>query len=160
MRMKFLRILPEMWASTSWPLGKATRNIVPGNTWVTEPVNSIGSSLATLLPTTAALLNQRFRPGSWRRQSQSAPALASSFWLAITASVNFFLVKAIGCGKQSLLGISMTEQIVILDFGSQYTQVIARRVRECNVYSTILHFNTPAAEIARMNPSGIILSGG
>jgi GMP synthase (glutamine-hydrolysing) len=56
--------------------------------------------------------------------------------------------------------IFMTEQIVILDFGSQYTQVIARRVRECNVYSTILHYNTPAAEIARMKPSGIILSGG
>ncbi len=54
----------------------------------------------------------------------------------------------------------MIEQIVILDFGSQYTQVIARRVRECNVYSTILHFNTPAAEIAAMKPSGIILSGG
>jgi GMP synthase (glutamine-hydrolysing) len=54
----------------------------------------------------------------------------------------------------------MTEQIVILDFGSQYTQVIARRVRECNVYSTILHYNTPATEIARMKPSGIILSGG
>ena len=54
----------------------------------------------------------------------------------------------------------MTEQIVILDFGSQYTQVIARRIRECNVYSTILHFNTPAAEIAAMKPSGIILSGG
>jgi len=54
----------------------------------------------------------------------------------------------------------MTEQIVILDFGSQYTQVIARRIRECNVYSTIVHFNTPAAEIARMRPSGIILSGG
>ena len=54
----------------------------------------------------------------------------------------------------------MTEQIVILDFGSQYTQVIARRIRECNVYSTILHFNTPATEIAQMKPSGIILSGG
>lgn len=54
----------------------------------------------------------------------------------------------------------MTEQIVLLDFGSQYTQVIARRIRECNVYSTILHFNTPAAEIAAMKPSGIILSGG
>src|SRR6516225_471281 len=54
----------------------------------------------------------------------------------------------------------MNEQIVILDFGSQYTQVIARRVRECNVYSTIIHFNTPAAEIAAMKPSGIILSGG
>ena len=54
----------------------------------------------------------------------------------------------------------MTEQIVILDFGSQYTQVIARRVRECNVYSIILPYNTPAEEIAALKPSGIILSGG
>jgi GMP synthase (glutamine-hydrolysing) len=54
----------------------------------------------------------------------------------------------------------MTEQIVILDFGSQYTQVIARRIRECNVYSVILRYDTPAMEIAALNPSGIILSGG
>lgn len=54
----------------------------------------------------------------------------------------------------------MNEQIVILDFGSQYTQVIARRIRECNVYSTILPFDTPAKEIAALKPSGIILSGG
>jgi GMP synthase (glutamine-hydrolysing) len=54
----------------------------------------------------------------------------------------------------------MTEQIVILDFGSQYTQVIARRVRECSVYSTIVPFHTSAAEIAAMKPRGIILSGG
>jgi GMP synthase (glutamine-hydrolysing) len=54
----------------------------------------------------------------------------------------------------------MNEQIVILDFGSQYTQVIARRVRECNVYSVILRYDTPAAEIAALKPSGIILSGG
>ena len=53
----------------------------------------------------------------------------------------------------------MNEQIVILDFGSQYTQVIARRIRECKVYSTIIHYNTSAATIAEMNPSGIILSG-
>jgi hypothetical protein len=39
--------LPEIWARTSCPLGKATRNIVPGSTCVTDPVNSIGSSLAT-----------------------------------------------------------------------------------------------------------------
>ena len=54
----------------------------------------------------------------------------------------------------------MNEQIVILDFGSQYTQVIARRVRECNVYSTILRFDTPAVKIAALQPKGIILSGG
>ncbi len=54
----------------------------------------------------------------------------------------------------------MTEQIVILDFGSQYTQVIARRVRECNVYSVILRYDTPAREIAALKPSGLILSGG
>ncbi len=52
------------------------------------------------------------------------------------------------------------EQIVILDFGSQYTQVIARRIRECNVYSTILPFNAPASEIAALKPKGLILSGG
>lgn len=54
----------------------------------------------------------------------------------------------------------MSEQIVILDFGSQYTQVIARRVRECSVYSTILPYNTSAAKIRALNPNGIILSGG
>ena len=53
----------------------------------------------------------------------------------------------------------ITEQIVILDFGSQYTQVIARRIRECNVYSMIVRCNTPAADIAALAPRGVILSG-
>ena len=51
-------------------------------------------------------------------------------------------------------------KIVILDFGSQYTQVIARRVRECHVYSQIVKFDTAAAEIAKLKPNGLILSGG
>jgi GMP synthase (glutamine-hydrolysing) len=54
----------------------------------------------------------------------------------------------------------MNEQIVILDFGSQYTQVIARRIRECSVYSVIVRYDIPAAEIAALKPRGIILSGG
>ncbi|MEI8063855.1 MAG: glutamine-hydrolyzing GMP synthase [Verrucomicrobiota bacterium] len=52
------------------------------------------------------------------------------------------------------------EQIVILDFGSQYTQVIARRIRECQVFSQILRYDTPASKLAKLKPSGIILSGG
>jgi len=55
----------------------------------------------------------------------------------------------------------MTRQtILILDFGSQYTQLIARRVRESKVFSKIIPYNTPAKEIAALNPKGLILSGG
>ncbi|HVN27067.1 MAG TPA: glutamine-hydrolyzing GMP synthase, partial [Candidatus Binataceae bacterium] len=50
--------------------------------------------------------------------------------------------------------------ILILDFGSQYTQLIARRVREANVYCEIHPFNVPIAKIRALNPRGIILSGG
>ena len=52
------------------------------------------------------------------------------------------------------------EQIIILDFGSQYTQVIARRIRECQVFSQILRYDTPAAKLAALKPKGLILSGG
>lgn len=54
----------------------------------------------------------------------------------------------------------MTETIAILDFGSQYTQVIARRIRESSVFSTILRFDTPAEKIKELSPKGLILSGG
>jgi GMP synthase (glutamine-hydrolysing) len=52
------------------------------------------------------------------------------------------------------------DKILILDFGSQYTQVIARRVRECQVFSEIIPYTTKASAIAKLKPSGIILSGG
>ena len=52
------------------------------------------------------------------------------------------------------------EKIIVLDFGSQYSQLIARRIRECHVYSQIVPFSTKAEKIAAENPAGIILSGG
>ena len=55
----------------------------------------------------------------------------------------------------------MTHQtIIVLDFGSQYTQLIARRLRELSIYSEIWPPDTPAATIKARNPAGIILSGG
>jgi GMP synthase (glutamine-hydrolysing) len=53
-----------------------------------------------------------------------------------------------------------TSSIVILDFGSQYTQLIARRIREQNVYSVVLPCTAPLEEIQAYKPMGIILSGG
>jgi GMP synthase (glutamine-hydrolysing) len=55
---------------------------------------------------------------------------------------------------------SSEDKVIILDFGSQYTQVIARRVRECRVYSEILPFWTRCSTIRDAAPKGIILSGG
>jgi GMP synthase (glutamine-hydrolysing) len=52
------------------------------------------------------------------------------------------------------------ERVLILDFGSQYTQLIARRVRECGVYCEIHPFSLPAREVRRAAPRAIILSGG
>ncbi|WP_299392966.1 glutamine-hydrolyzing GMP synthase [Pelagibius sp.] len=54
----------------------------------------------------------------------------------------------------------MTDRILILDFGSQVTQLIARRVRESGVYCEIFPFNTDPAKIADFAPKGVILSGG
>src|SRR3954469_15959892 len=54
----------------------------------------------------------------------------------------------------------MPQTIAVLDFGSQLTQVIARRIRECQVYSKIYHFATPAAKLREDGVVGIILSGG
>ncbi len=54
----------------------------------------------------------------------------------------------------------MPQTIAVLDFGSQLTQVIARRIRECQVYSKIYHYATPAAKLREDGVIGIIFSGG
>ena len=56
--------------------------------------------------------------------------------------------------------MSKEDKIIILDFGSQYTQLIARRVREVGVFSVILPSDVSIEKIQSLNPKGIILSGG
>ena len=52
------------------------------------------------------------------------------------------------------------EMVIVLDFGGQYNQLVARRVRECNVYCEIYSYRTDIEKIKAMNPKGIILTGG
>src|SRR6201989_3591507 len=52
------------------------------------------------------------------------------------------------------------DEVVVLDYGGQYSQLIARRVRECGVFSELLPHHVGAKEVARRKPKGVILSGG
>ena len=80
----------------------------------------------------------------------------------IEVSTYLEIAKEIG-GQQPLpedARETQGEAIVIVDFGSQYSRLIARRVRECNVYCELVPHTTPWKSIAPLNPKGIILSGG
>ncbi len=56
--------------------------------------------------------------------------------------------------------IEFFDSVLVIDFGSQYSELIARRIRELNVYSELISYRTTAEQIKKMNPKGIILSGG
>ena len=62
--------------------------------------------------------------------------------------------------KEKTLGQVNRQMIVILDFGSQYSELIARRFRETQVYSEVLSYRTTAAQLRQLNPTGIVFSGG
>ena len=61
--------------------------------------------------------------------------------------------------KEAISGAER-EAIIVIDFGSQYSMLIARRVRECQVYCELLPYDTPWEKVAPLNPKGFIFSGG
>ncbi len=77
-----------------------------------------------------------------------------------TASAGLAPEAALEGALGEALGEGRSPAIVILDFGSQYSELIARRVRETEVYSLVLGYTTTAQQLAQLAPKGIILSGG
>jgi GMP synthase (glutamine-hydrolysing) len=63
-------------------------------------------------------------------------------------------------GAAADAGLVRSDEVLVLDFGGQYSQLIARRVRECGVFSELLPHTVPVDEIRRREPRGLILSGG
>ncbi len=70
------------------------------------------------------------------------------------------VLKAMDEQETPMLKTRSKEVVLVLDFGSQYTQLIARRVRENKVFSKIVPYNISAEKVKEMNPKGLILSGG
>src|ERR1700720_3957401 len=62
--------------------------------------------------------------------------------------------------EETSVSATKTDEIVVLDYGGQYSQLIARRVRDCGVFSELLPHHVPLQEVAARKPRGIILSGG
>jgi len=82
----------------------------------------------------------------------------------IEVSTYLEIAKEIGgeqpvAAKEAVSGAER-EAIIVIDFGSQYSMLIARRVRECQVYCELVPYDTPWEKIAPLNPKGFILSGG
>src|SRR5919201_1103261 len=56
--------------------------------------------------------------------------------------------------------LQRSDEVLVLDFGGQYSQLIARRIRECGVFSELLPHDVPLDELTRRSPRGLVLSGG
>jgi GMP synthase (glutamine-hydrolysing) len=77
----------------------------------------------------------------------------------VTTTTNASVLSAVTTTDDGL-GALDRQMIVILDFGSQYSELIARRIRETQVYSEVLSYRTTVEQLKQLNPAGIILSGG
>lgn len=83
----------------------------------------------------------------------------------ISPSVRFFALefpktRRKGNWKMAEFSTSEHELVLVIDFGGQYNQLIARRVREHNIYCEVISYKTPIEQIKAKNPKGIIFTGG
>jgi GMP synthase (glutamine-hydrolysing) len=99
---------------------------------------------------------------------ESKPALEESRRVATSGDIEVSTYLEIAKEKggerptatKEAVGIVEREAIVVIDFGSQYSLLIARRIRECNVYCELVSHDTPWENVAPLKPRGFILSGG
>jgi GMP synthase (glutamine-hydrolysing) len=77
-----------------------------------------------------------------------------------TAAARAGQIAPADSADEPVVPAAATEEVVVLDYGGQYSQLIARRVRECGVFSELLPHHVGAQEVARRRPKGVILSGG
>jgi GMP synthase (glutamine-hydrolysing) len=68
--------------------------------------------------------------------------------------------EAVSAPDSAAIPGAATDEVLVLDFGGQYSQLIARRVRECGVFAELLPHHVPLEEVTRRQPKGLILSGG
>lgn len=80
--------------------------------------------------------------------------IRASFFVILRVAFLGYIIIILGGEKVN------REKVIVIDFGGQYNQLVARRVRECNVYCEIYSYKTDLSLIKEMNPKGIILTGG
>jgi GMP synthase (glutamine-hydrolysing) len=73
---------------------------------------------------------------------------------------NGYVTEAEGAKTKSATALQRSDEVLVLDFGGQYSQLIARRIRECGVFSELLPHDVPLEELERRRPRGLVLSGG
>ena len=94
------------------------------------------------------------------RPRQISPLRSTQLAISNYAITVTTQIKTESVLTNSFLGQIDRQMIVILDFGSQYSELIARRIRETQVYSEVISYRTTAEQLRAINPKGIILSGG
>ena len=90
----------------------------------------------------------------------SSPPTSSNAVLNLEGALSSSINSANSDSDNTTDNLTSRSMIAILDFGSQYSELIARRIRETQVYSEVLTYHISAEDLLKLNPEGIILSGG